>query len=103
MDVGCGTGAYVRRRLLVDLTGRLNASIARAPTGQATVELTPFKRIVGIDPSAKMLEQAREGVKTRLAGLDLSSQIEFVQSPAEDLKPIQDESVDLMIAGMPCP
>ncbi|KAI0049342.1 hypothetical protein FA95DRAFT_1604467, partial [Auriscalpium vulgare] len=28
-------------------------------TGQATVELTPFKRVVGVDPSAKMIESAR--------------------------------------------
>ena len=46
-----------------------------------------------------MIAKARESVKTRLAGLDLSSQIEFVQSAAEELKAIQDGSVDLMIAG----
>ncbi|KAJ8453570.1 hypothetical protein ONZ51_g13523 [Trametes cubensis] len=68
-------------------------------TGQATVELTPFQRIIGVDPSARMVEQARESVKTRLAGLDLSSQIEFVQSSAEDLSCLKDGSVDLVIAG----
>jgi hypothetical protein len=26
--------------------------------GQATVELTPYKRVVGIDPSEKMVDQA---------------------------------------------
>ncbi|KAH9846163.1 S-adenosyl-L-methionine-dependent methyltransferase, partial [Lenzites betulinus] len=71
-------------------------------TGQATVELTPFRHIVGVDPSARMIEQAREGVKTRLAGLDLSKQIEFVQSPAEDLASLQDGSVDLIIAAQAC-
>ncbi|KAI1798269.1 S-adenosyl-L-methionine-dependent methyltransferase [Ganoderma leucocontextum] len=68
-------------------------------TGQATVELTPFKRVIGVDPSAKMIEQARESVKSRLAGLDLSAQIEFHQSSAEVLPLIQDGSVDLLTAA----
>lgn len=46
-----------------------------------------------------MIEQARESVKTRFPGIDLSSRIEFVQSAAEDLSFLQEESVDLMIAG----
>ena len=68
--------------------------------GQATVELTQFKRVIGLDPSAKMIEQARESVKSRLAGLDLSPQIEFHQSSAEELTLVQDGSVDLLTAGM---
>lgn len=68
--------------------------------GQATVELTQFKRVIGLDPSAKMIEQARESVKSRLAGLDLSPQIEFHQSSAEELTFVQDGSVDLLTAGM---
>ena len=28
-------------------------------TGQATRELTPFRTVLGVDPSAKMVEQAR--------------------------------------------
>ncbi|KAI0330664.1 S-adenosyl-L-methionine-dependent methyltransferase [Cubamyces sp. BRFM 1775] len=71
-------------------------------TGQATVELTPFQRIVGVEPSLRMVEQARESVKTRLAGINLSSQIEFVQSSAEDLSCLKDGSVDLMIAAQAC-
>ncbi|KAH9896778.1 S-adenosyl-L-methionine-dependent methyltransferase [Cubamyces lactineus] len=71
-------------------------------TGQATVELTPFQRIIGADPSARMVEQARESVKTRLAGMDLSSRIEFVQSFAEDLSCLKDGSVDLLIAAQAC-
>ena len=80
-------------------TNLADASPRRRPAGQATVELTPFKRIVGVDPSARMIEQARESVKTQLAGIDLSEQIHFEQSAAEDLKTINDGSVDLMIAG----
>lgn len=68
--------------------------------GQATVELTQFKRVIGLDPSANMVEQAREGVKSHLAGLDLSAQIEFHQSSAEELTLVQDGSVDLLTAGM---
>ena len=68
--------------------------------GQATVELTQFKRVIGLDPSAKMIEQARESVKSSLAGLDLSPQIEFHQSSAEELTLVQDGSVDLLTAGM---
>ncbi|PIL27458.1 hypothetical protein GSI_10607 [Ganoderma sinense ZZ0214-1] len=68
-------------------------------TGQATVELTQFKRVVGLDPSAKMIEQVRESVKSRLAGLDLPAQIEFHKSSAEELTPLQDGSVDLLTAA----
>ena len=51
-----------------------------------------------------MIEQARESVKaSRLAGLDLSAQIEFEQSSAEELRPLQDGSVDLLTAGMSSP
>lgn len=46
-----------------------------------------------------MIEQARESVKSRLAGLDLSSRVEFVQASAEDL-PVEQGSVDLIVAGM---
>ena len=60
--------------------------------------------MIGLDPSAKMIEQARESVKnSRLAGLDLSAQIEFEQSSAEELRPLQDGSVDLLTAGTSSP
>lgn len=68
-------------------------------TGQATVELTPFKRVIGVDPSANMIERARESVKSRVAGLDLSAQIEFHQSSAEELALVQDGSVDLLTSA----
>ncbi|OBZ78374.1 Trans-aconitate 3-methyltransferase [Grifola frondosa] len=68
-------------------------------TGQATVELTPFKRVIGVDPSARMIEQAREGAKAGPGGLDVSSRVEFVQSSAERLGFLEDGSVDLIIAA----
>lgn len=45
-----------------------------------------------------MIKQARENVKLRLAGLDLSSRVEFVQASAEAL-PVEQGSVDFIVAG----
>ncbi|KII85655.1 hypothetical protein PLICRDRAFT_115646 [Plicaturopsis crispa FD-325 SS-3] len=69
-------------------------------TGQATTELTPFKRVVGVDPSAGMIAGARETLKAR--SLDGTGQFEFVQSAAEDLSFLPDGSVDLMVAAQAC-
>ena len=33
-------------------------------TGQATRELTPFRTVLGVDPSAKMVEQARASTQS---------------------------------------
>ena len=70
-------------------------------SGQATAELTPFKRVIGVDPSAKMIESARE-----MAFADPQStnsvnvtQFEYVQSSAESLPFLEDRSVDLVISG----
>ena len=62
--------------------------------GQATVELTPFKRVIGIDPSEKMVEQARFALPRN--GVN---QLEFTQGSAEDLSMLSGSSVDLLIAG----
>ncbi|KAF9219081.1 hypothetical protein BS17DRAFT_437328 [Gyrodon lividus] len=65
-------------------------------TGQATVELKRFKKVIGIDPSASMVESARKALKTN----DIQQgQIEYVQSPAEKLDFLKSESVDLVIAA----
>lgn len=63
-------------------------------TGQATVELTPFKKVIGFDPSEKMVEQAMLGFFQ-----NGTAQIEFVQGSAEDLVILADSSVDLVIAA----
>jgi len=74
-------------------------------TGQATIELTPFKRIFGVDPSAGMVDAARRATASSDAvvrGHDPdweSGRITYVQSPAESLAFLADESVDLMIAA----
>ena len=66
--------------------------------GQAMVELTPFKRVIGVDPSANMIESARE--MTLTSALSTSeNQFEYLQSSAESLPFLEDESVDLVVSG----
>lgn len=66
-------------------------------TGQATVELSPFKNIVGIDPSAGMVDAARHALASSSDAV--SGRIAYVQSPAERLTFLSEGSVDLMISG----
>jgi trans-aconitate 3-methyltransferase len=65
-------------------------------TGQVTRELAPrFERVIAVDPSTKMLEQAREAL-----GKEFKN-VEFVQATAETLlekAPELEEQVD-MITG----
>ncbi|KAH7890649.1 S-adenosyl-L-methionine-dependent methyltransferase [Phlebopus sp. FC_14] len=67
-------------------------------TGQATVELTRFKKVFGVDPSAKMVDSARQALQVVQQDIP-HGQIEYVQSPAENLDFLQPETVDLMIAA----
>ncbi|KAA1472724.1 S-adenosyl-L-methionine-dependent methyltransferase [Dentipellis sp. KUC8613] len=68
-------------------------------TGQATVELTPFRRVVGVDPSAKMVAAARAFAKETAAEANSQTEFEFVQSAAEELPFLKDGSVDLIVAA----
>ncbi|KAJ8082351.1 trans-aconitate methyltransferase 1 [Marasmius tenuissimus] len=71
-------------------------------TGQATVALTPFKRIIGVEPSGGMVAKAKKQLQEQHGVGDNSavfSQIEFVQSSAEELGFLKDESADLVIAA----
>ncbi|KAF8555275.1 S-adenosyl-L-methionine-dependent methyltransferase [Imleria badia] len=71
-------------------------------TGQATVELTPFKTIVGVDPSAGMVDAAHRALASPDSSSNVVSElsrITYVQSPAEKLAFLEDGSVDLMIAA----
>jgi SAM-dependent methyltransferase len=63
-------------------------------TGQATAEFARFQRVIGLDPSEKMVAGAREYVKS--LGLTNCS---FFKSSAETLTDIEDGSVDLVIAA----
>ena len=88
VDLGCGTGEW-----RLDLSSG-NFSQLCGP-GQATTELTPFQKVIGVDPSAKMVEQATQSIA---AGLP--NQIEYVQSAAETLPFLADGSVDMITSGL---
>jgi ubiquinone/menaquinone biosynthesis C-methylase UbiE len=64
--------------------------------GQATVGLTPFKHVIGVDPSAKMIESARDTI-----GAVDRAKFRFEESSAENVHTLGDGTVDLIIAGMP--
>ncbi|KAJ3481479.1 hypothetical protein NLI96_g7625 [Meripilus lineatus] len=68
-------------------------------TGQATVELTPFRHIVGFDPSAKMIEQAKKGIAANGTGGALPGQLRYEVSRAESLYSVKDSSVDLVVSA----
>ncbi|KAJ7653189.1 S-adenosyl-L-methionine-dependent methyltransferase [Mycena polygramma] len=69
-------------------------------TGQATVQLLAndehrgFQSVIAIDPSANMVQVAREFLPK-----DLKSHVEVRQGAAEDLSFIEDGSVDLVTAA----
>ncbi|KIK68537.1 hypothetical protein GYMLUDRAFT_237577 [Collybiopsis luxurians FD-317 M1] len=67
-------------------------------TGQATTELHPFKRVIGVEPSRGMVEKAKLHTQQHLGG-ENTPQFDFVQSSAEQLDFLEDESVDLVIAA----
>ncbi|KIJ60857.1 hypothetical protein HYDPIDRAFT_116722 [Hydnomerulius pinastri MD-312] len=67
-------------------------------TGQATIELTPFKRVTGVDPSENMIQSARELLEKGKSAQP-GQIIDFVQSSAEELGFVEDNSVDLVIAA----
>ncbi|KAG2151614.1 S-adenosyl-L-methionine-dependent methyltransferase [Suillus bovinus] len=68
-------------------------------TGQATVELTPFKSVIGVDPSSKMIEIAQSTLKNTPAN---TGQYEYAQASAENLTFLEDSSVDLVISAQAC-
>lgn len=65
--------------------------------GQVTGHLLPFfERVIGVDPSSRMIEQARLESKT----WDDPNKVEFIVSPAEDIATqVPPLSVDLVTAG----
>ncbi|KAI6044362.1 S-adenosyl-L-methionine-dependent methyltransferase [Pisolithus marmoratus] len=115
VDLGCGTGRF---HSLFHPPGQLTTIMCLGRTGQATFQLTPFTRVLGVDPSENMIQSARDALKKHPLqpqqfddGSDVCSQplhqsqsqtFEFIQSPAESLGFIKDESVDLVIAAQSC-
>lgn len=91
-----GIAQWILVAALVPLSMAHNTAPFRAhdhahPPGQVSVVLCErFESVIGTDPSAAMLETARQNVNARL---------EFVQSHAEQLTFLPDESVDLVTAG----
>lgn len=97
VDLGCGTGVHYLHMVDIKFIWLIISS------GQATIHLFPFKRVIGVDPSAKMIQRAQEYIEETLQSTKSSSEIEsqfqFVQSPAEKLDFLQDGSADLVVAG----
>lgn len=85
VDLGCGTGMFY----IMVVVGCYGLT-TRCP-GQATRELTHFQKVIGVDPSNKMIEQA--------SASETTGQVEFRQSSAEDLPFLEDGSVDLITSG----
>jgi ubiquinone/menaquinone biosynthesis C-methylase UbiE len=77
---------------LVTESGIWSAAIA---LGRATAELTPFKRVVGVDPSAKMIEVAKQLAieNAQSTNSEIVNQFEYVQSEAENLSFLKDVSI----------
>ncbi|KAG1804037.1 S-adenosyl-L-methionine-dependent methyltransferase [Suillus subaureus] len=65
-------------------------------TGQATVELTPFKCVTGVDPSSKMIEVAQGTLEEKSSS---TGQLKYVHGSAENLSFLEDSSVDLIISA----
>ncbi|KAF9002629.1 S-adenosyl-L-methionine-dependent methyltransferase [Hymenopellis radicata] len=70
-------------------------------TGQATTELTRFKKVIGIEPGEKMISSAKSHILDTL-GKDALAQFTFVQSAAEKLDCLEDQSTDMVIAAQAC-
>ncbi|PCH37184.1 S-adenosyl-L-methionine-dependent methyltransferase [Wolfiporia cocos MD-104 SS10] len=72
-------------------------------TGQATLELTPFRSTIGIDPSAKMIEQAQrlleEQTDSESWKLGLRERVKYVQGSAEDLSRLANSSIDMIVSA----
>ncbi|KAG6370480.1 S-adenosyl-L-methionine-dependent methyltransferase [Boletus reticuloceps] len=73
-------------------------------TGQATVELKPFRYVTGVDPSENMIRSAREILREREHDVHDDANrpapvIDFVQGSAEKLDFLPDDSTDLVIAA----
>ena len=99
VDLGCGTGAYLLP--LVSLPDTLTHD---HNAGQATRELTPFRTVIGVEPSSKMIAQAQAQSQAQSSGEGalmegVPGQISYVQSAAESLPFLEDGSVDMIVSG----
>ncbi|KAJ7091396.1 hypothetical protein B0H15DRAFT_948348 [Mycena belliarum] len=84
LDLGCGTG-------------QATSELLRSAGVQEGDEMVRgFDRVTGLDPSGKMISEAKAFAATLGAG---ASALKFVQSPAENLSKFRDGSVDMVIAA----
>ncbi|KAG2072150.1 S-adenosyl-L-methionine-dependent methyltransferase [Suillus decipiens] len=65
-------------------------------TGQATIELRPFKRVIGVDPCSQMIEVAQETLEKMPTR---TSQYVYVHGSAENLSFLDNGSVDLVVSA----
>lgn len=89
VDLGCGPGKP-------QILSSRDTLLCRPVAGQATLELTPFKKIIGVDPSSTMIEQAQNNLKAA----DYFGQVEYRQSSAEYICFMEEGSVDLITSGV---
>lgn len=61
------------------------------------VELTPFKHVIGVNLSSKMIVVARENLEKMPIS---TGQYKYIQASAESLQFLEDSSVVLVIAGV---
>ncbi|KAF7356558.1 S-adenosyl-L-methionine-dependent methyltransferase [Mycena venus] len=89
VDLGCGTGQATTELLRPpQVEGELLEPGEEPPLG--------FARVTGVDPSPKMIEGAVAHAATLGAR---GASLKFVQNPAENLKFLEDKSVDMVIAA----
>ncbi|KAF7370564.1 S-adenosyl-L-methionine-dependent methyltransferase [Mycena sanguinolenta] len=88
VDLGCGTGQATAELLQVPQV--------EADLSEEDERSLGFTRATGIDPSSKMIEEATAHAATLGAR---GASLKFVQSPAESLGFLQDQSVDMVVAA----
>ncbi|KAJ7765512.1 S-adenosyl-L-methionine-dependent methyltransferase [Mycena maculata] len=88
LDLGCGTGQATAELLI--------KSPEEPGVEPDSAQTLGFARVTGVDPSEKMISSAR--AYASVLG-DRSSALDFVHSAAEDLKFVEDGSVDMVVAA----
>jgi len=98
VDLGCGTGESTGSLPNIGHQQQMMCIFTYLCCfpGQATVELTAFQEVIGVDPSDSMLTKANEA----LSRFTLPNTIKYIKSEAEDLDFLETASVDLITAGI---
>ncbi|KAJ7247624.1 S-adenosyl-L-methionine-dependent methyltransferase [Mycena haematopus] len=91
VDLGCGTG-----QATAELLRPPRVEDGSAEPGEDIEEPLGFARATGVDPSPTMIEKATAHAATLGAH---GASLKFVQSPAETLGFLEDQSVDMVVAA----